>query len=344
MKIFYSDSHRKRQAKTELYGGELRPPFECPERIDYILDELGRRNFGSIVPPQAFGMDPVYSVHDRGFVSFLETAWSEWAALGYDGEAIPNVWPTRTMRSDVIPNHFEARLGYYCLANETSISEGTWEAACGSKDVALSALEDVLGGARAAFGLCRPPGHHAATDQYGGYCFLNNAAIAAQQARNHGVARVAILDVDFHHGNGTQNIFYGRDDVLFVSLHGDPHEVFPHYLGFADETGAGAGQGFNRNYPMAPGTGFETWRAALTESFDHIARFGPGLLVVSLGVDTFERDPISFFKLTSDDFTTMGGDIASLGLPSLFLMEGGYAVEEVGINTVNTLQGFHEAA
>ena len=344
MKVYHSETHLRRQARTELYGGELRPPFECPERVDYILQELSRRDFGQIVPPRDFGLEPVLAVHDHGFVSFLETAWAEWAALGYAGEAIPTIWPTRNLRSDVIPDFFEARLGFYCLAGETSISEGTWEAACGSKDVALSALEDVLGGSRAAFGLCRPPGHHAATDQYGGYCFFNNAAIAAQVARGRGIERVAILDVDFHHGNGTQQIFYERDDVLFVSLHGDPNEAFPHFLGFADETGAGTGEGFNLNFPMPSGTGFDAWRQALTKGLERVADFGPGLLVISLGVDTFEEDPISFFKLKSEDYSTLGGDIAALGLPTLFVMEGGYAVEEIGINTVNTLQGFHDAA
>ena len=179
--------------------------------------------------------------------------------------------------------------------------------------VALTSADLVIGGARTAFGLCRPPGHHAATDQYGGYCFFNNAAIAAQHARDKGIERVAILDVDFHHGNGTQEIFYDRDDVLFISLHGDPDQAFPHFLGFADETGSGAGEGFNLNLPMPPGTGFDVWRAALGKAMERIARFDPGLVIVSLGVDTFEKDPISFFKLTSNDFSTMGADIAALG-------------------------------
>lgn len=340
MKVYYSEEHRKRRSQSELHGGELVAPFECPERIDHILAELEKRDFGAVHPPQPFGLDPVLAVHDAGFVRFLETAWQEWRALGYNGEAIPNVWPARTMRSDIIPQHFEARMGYYCLANETAISDGTWEAVCASKDVALSATADVLSGNRSAFGLCRPPGHHAAIDQYGGYCFLNNAAITAQYARDRGVERVAILDVDFHHGNGTQNIFYHREDVLFVSLHGDPDEAFPHFLGFEDETGSSSGEGFNINRPMAPGTDFRTWRKVLQETFEDISRFDPGLLIISLGVDTFENDPISFFKLTSDDFTTMGADIASLDLPTVFLMEGGYAVEEIGVNTINTLQGF----
>lgn len=340
MKIAYSELHRKRDAKTELHGGELHPPFECPERIDHILAEIEKRQFGEIIAPVDFGLDPVLAVHDAEYVSFLETAWKEWTALGFQGEAMPTIWPVRSMRSDVIPRHFEARLGYYCLAGDTSISQGTWEAAIASKDVALTATKCVLDGERAAFGLCRPPGHHAAYDQYGGYCFFNNAALAAQYARDQGIDRVTVLDIDFHHGNGTQQIFYDRADVQFISIHGDPDEAFPHFLGFADEKGENEGRGYTINYPLPPDTGFAVWRDTLASALDEVRRFDPGLLVISLGVDIFENDPISFFKVKSDDFTTIGADIAALDLPTVFLMEGGYAVGEIGVNTVNTLSGF----
>ena len=190
------------------------------------------------------------------------------------------------------------------------------------------------------FALCRPPGHHSAADLYGGYCFLNNAAIAAQAFLQDGARRVAILDVDFHHGNGTQDIFYQRDDVLFLSLHGDPVQAFPHFLGYTDETGAGSGEGCNVNYPLPRGTRFDVWQGALTDACSRIKKYSPDALIISLGVDTFEKDPISFFKLSSDDFTRYGTQIAGLGLPTLFVMEGGYAVEEIGLNTVNVLNGF----
>jgi acetoin utilization deacetylase AcuC-like enzyme len=195
----------------------------------------------------------------------------------------------------------------------------------------------------AAFALCRPPGHHAARDLYGGYCFLNNAAIAAQAFLDDGAARVALLDVDFHHGNGTQDIFYERDDVLFLSLHGQPEDAFPHFLGYADETGAGRGEGFNANYPMPPGTPYAVWGDALEHACRRIVDYAPDVLVVSLGVDTFENDPISFFKLTSEDFSRYGERIGQLRLPTLFVMEGGYAVSEIGINTVNVLDAFRGA-
>ena len=343
MKIIYSPDHAKRNAKTELYGGKLRAPFECPERMDFILGEAKRRSFGKVLPPAAYGEDPVLAVHDSGYVEFLRTSFERWTELGFDGEAIVTVWPARSMRGDRIPKHFEGQLGYYCLASETSLSEGTFEAALASKDVALTAADFVRGGERGAFGLCRPPGHHASVDQFGGYCFFNNAAITAQHFRNNGAGRVAILDVDFHHGNGTQQIFYERDDVLTISLHGDPDDAFPHFLGFDDETGKESGDGFNLNLPMPPGTGFDIWRDNLENALNLIGTFSPEQLIVSLGVDTFEADPISFFKLKSPDFLTIGADIAATNLPTTFLMEGGYAIEGIGVNVINVLAGFEGA-
>lgn len=342
METIFTEKHKLRDSKTELYGGELVHPFERPTRVEYIMARLEDRKLGDIAAPDDFGMDPVLAVHDAGFVGFLKTVWDEWREAGYKGEALPTCWPARRM-AQKCPDFIDGKLGYYALASETSISGGTWEAAYWSAQVALTGAERVRGGARSAFALCRPPGHHAATDMYGGYCFLNNAAIAAQHLRGKGAGRVAVLDVDFHHGNGTQDIFYERDDVLFISLHGDPMDAFPHFLGHADETGSGAGEGFNLNYPMPPGTSFKAWRKALLESLERIAGFAPDALVVSLGVDTFENDPISFFKLKSDDFLTLGADIADAGLPTLFVMEGGYDVEEIGINVVNVLQGFEGA-
>ena len=186
----------------------------------------------------------------------------------------------------------------------------------------------------------RPPGHHASRDQFGGYCFLNNAAIAAEVLRQGGAGRVAVLDIDFHHGNGTQDIFWERGDVFFASLHGAPEDAFPYFLGYADEIGAGAGEGATANYPMPPGT---RW-ARLGRGARRRARPDRGLrgrgVVVSLGVDAFERDPISFFKLTSDDFMRAGERIGRAGLPAVFCLEGGYAIEAVGVNVVNILEGF----
>ncbi len=339
MLTIHTEKHALRNARTELYGGQLVTPFECPARVEYILKQIEAVRLGAVVAPDEFAIDAVTRVHDVGFIGFLEACWREWQAVGFQGEAIPTVWPARGMRQR-IPTHIEGKLGYYAMAGETAISNGTWEAARASINVALSAQAALRDGARQAFALCRPPGHHAAADMFGGYCFINNAAVAAQAFIDQGASRVAILDVDFHHGNGTQAIFYRRPDVLFLSLHGNPEDAFPHFLGYADETGEGAGEGFNHNYPMASGTDFKTWRGALDNACKRIHNYHPDALVISLGVDTFERDPISFFKLSSDDFKRYGATIGKLRLPTLFVMEGGYAVEEIGVNVVNVLQGY----
>ena len=335
----FSEKHRLRHAKTELYGGALVPPHECPERAQYVLDQVKSTQLGDIIAPQHFGHEPVLRVHDAEYVQFLSTAWSEWVSAGYQSEGIPDCWPARRMVNQR-PQSIQGKLGYYAFSAETSISEGSWEAAVAASEVALTGAQLLSRGARGAFALCRPPGHHAARDLYGGYCFLNNAAIAAQSLRDQGANRVAILDVDFHHGNGTQDIFYERSDVLFTSLHGDPAHAFPYFLGYASETGRGAGSGFNQNYPMPPETEFTVWLQALESAFKHIRLFKADALVVSLGVDTFENDPISFFKLSSNDFSHYGRLIGQLKLPTLFVLEGGYAVHEVGINVVNVLTGF----
>ncbi len=335
----FSKDHLLRHARTELHGGQLVPPHECPERAQIVLERVRSVALGEIVAPRRFGLDPVRRVHDAEFVEFLGTAWAEWVAEGNRGEAIPDCWPARRM-AQRRPHGITGRLGYYAMAGETSISAGSWEAAQAAADVALTGASLVSRGARSAFALCRPPGHHAARDLYGGYCFLNNAAIAAQYLRDQGAARVAVLDVDFHHGNGTQDIFYDRADVLYVSLHGDPADAFPYFSGYTDETGAGEGRGFNFNLPLPRGTQFAPWREALVAALDRIRDFGADALIVSLGVDTFAQDPISFFKLQSADFSTYGSLIGAAGLPTLFVFEGGYAVAEVGINTVNVLTGF----
>ena len=344
MKTIYSDKHKLRNSATELYGGQLVEPFERPSRAEFIVNRVREENLGPVLDPHDHGIEPVYRVHDKDYVDFMQVAWEMWQAEKFAGEAIPTTWPARRM-SQRVPEFIEGKLGYYAMAAETSISEGTWEAAYWSAQVALTGAAELrAAGLRAddsgVFALCRPPGHHSALDMYGGYCFLNNAAIAAQSFLDNGADRVAIVDVDFHHGNGTQDIFYKRNDVLFVSLHGDPSDAFPHFLGYSDETGEGEGVGFNLNYPMKPATGFEEWRGALADALGRVGKFAPDALVISLGVDTFENDPISFFKLKSDDFISYGKDISNLQLPTLFVMEGGYDIDEIGINTVNVLQGF----
>jgi len=257
MKIVNSEEHRSHAPVGELYGGELVVPFERPERWDIIVERLKEIGLNEFTAPDPIDMATVGKIHDASFLHFLETAWDQWRAEQYNGEALPTVIPARRMRQRE-PDHSDGKLGYYCMAIETAITEGTWRAACGSAAIAQTGQRLVSEGEGTAFSLCRPPGHHAASDLYGGYCFLNNAAIAAQGFLDAGASRVAILDVDFHHGNGTQDIFYQRSDVMFLSLHGDPRAAFPHFLGYADETGEGDGEGFNINYPMRAGADFQT--------------------------------------------------------------------------------------
>lgn len=339
MRVVSSEDHRAHFPNGELYEGALVRPFECPERWDHVVAALDAAGLGDRTTPDPVDLDRVRRVHDPIYVDFLAGFWDEWTASGRTGDAIPTMFPVRGLHQDRVPAEPEGRLGFFALAAETAITAGTWQAASASAAIAQTAQRLVAGGEPAAFGLCRPPGHHASTDQFGGYCFLNNAAIAAEGFVVDGAERVAVLDIDFHHGNGTQSIFWDRSDVLFASLHGHPEDAFPHFLGFADEVGAGPGEGFTRNYPMRPGTAFDEWSASLDDAFSHIAAHRPEALVVSLGVDAFEHDPISFFKLTSDDFTTMGRRIGALGIPTVYVMEGGYAVAEIGTNAVNVLTG-----
>lgn len=339
MLTVYSEEHRHQNGKAELINGELLPCFEMPRRAEMILARVREVDLGEVVPPEDHGRGPIERVHRRDFVEFLTRAWDDWTATGRSHDALPLCWPTRTLRQ-VCPETIDGRLSYYSLDAGTPITAGTWRAAYASAQVALTGARRVAEGARAVFALCRPPGHHAAADVYGGYCFLNNAAIAAQALRDAGAARVAILDVDYHHGNGTQAIFYDRGDVLVANLHADPRDEYPFFLGYAEETGIGAGEGANLNYPMRHGTGFELWAEALESACRRIAAWRADALVVSLGVDTYEGDPISRFRLQSLDFVTYGRRIATLGLPTLFVMEGGYAVEAIGINAVNVLTGF----
>lgn len=343
MLIIHSDKTRDRRTQTELCGGQLVAPFECPERVDYIIERARQEQLGEIRAPEPYDLAPVLAIHDRDYIEFLRTAWEAWKADGHEGEAIPNIWPSRRMPGRHLPRNIEARLGYYALAGETSINADSFTSALLSKDIALTALDHVLTSGESAFALCRPPGHHAAVDQFGGYCFINNVAVAAQRARDQGRQRVAILDIDFHHGNGTQDIFYARNDVLTLSLHGDPMDEFPYFLGFAEETGEGDGEGYNINYPLPSGTDYATWSKHLEQAKARIRDFAPELLIIALGVDTFENDPISSFKLKSPDYLDIGRRIHELGLPTLFVMEGGYAVEEIGINAVNVLKGFDNA-
>jgi len=343
MLTVYSADHKFQDGKFELIDGQLLPPFERPQRAENVLARVREVGLGPVEGPADFGLEPVGRIHDADFIEFLRTAHDDWRAAHGDTDALPLNWPCRGFRQ-VVPESIDGRLSYYSFDAGTPITAGTWRAITGSVNVALTGANMLRQGSdRAVFSLCRPPGHHAAKNLYAGYCFFNNVAVAAQWFLDNGADSVAILDVDYHHGNGTQMIFYDRDDVLFVSLHGHPAQEYPFFLGYEDETGEGAGEGYNLNFPMRWGTAWDDYAQSLDSGIARIADYRPEILLVSLGVDTFAKDPISQFKLESSDYTEMGRRIASLGLPTHFVMEGGYAIEEIGINAVNVLTGFEAA-
>ena len=345
MIAIYTPVHRLHAPAFEIFRGDRVACLETPARADLVEHRLKER--GHVLQVAQVDSCAVLSqVHSARYLRFLEHAWQDWVALDPANATLqpfPSVWPVRTLRSDLEPVNFTARLGLYSMDNGCALVAGTWRAAKAAADAAASAAALVLSGQRAVFCCSRPPGHHAGADFMGGYCFLNNAAVAAQALLNGGAHQVALLDVDYHHGNGTQSIFYDRADVLFASIHGDPVTEYPFYLGHADEQGTGKGQGYNLNLPLVAGASAAVWFEALEKACSRIARHAADALVVSLGLDTFAGDPISTFVLQSGDFTRLGERLGRLGLPTIFVLEGGYAAAELGVNAVNVLEGFEHA-
>ena len=341
--VIRSDVHRGHHC-LELDGTALIKSWESPARAEHVDAAIRAVPDVTIEEPDPFDRTAAEAVHDPGYVEFLSTAWHRWTAEGNTAPAAMAFgWPARRFRN-IRPRTLEAQLGYYSFAADCSIAEGTWTAVADSAAIAHTAADRVIAGARVAFARCRPPGHHAMKDQFGGYCYLNNAAIAAQRMRDAGVGHVAILDVDYHHGNGTQDIFYDRPDVSVCSLHADPVEEFPYFLGHADEVGSGPGLGHNMNFPLARGTDAATWLSTLGRAATWLEAREPDALVVSLGLDTFVDDPISHFRLRLGDFATLGRQLAGFALPTVLVMEGGYATEELGHNVVAVLSAFGAAS
>ena len=317
---------------VELHNGGFVPYAETPARAEAVLAAVG-----TVQAAVDHGEAPLRAVHDEAYLAFLWNAHKDWRAAGRSGDASGYAWPV-VRRRGLALDRIDAKLGAFSFDASSPIAEDTWEGAYWSAQTALTALDLLLAGERSAFALCRPPGHHAGRDYLGGYCHLNNAAIAAEAAIAAG-RKVAILDVDYHHGNGTQDIFWARGDVLFVSLHADPKTDYPFFWGHADETGEGAGEGATLNLPLPQGTDLAAYLPALEQGLARIAGFGADLLVISFGADTWEGDPISRFRLTTADYAVMAGRIAALGLPPLVVMEGGYAVDALGANVMSFLGG-----
>ncbi len=330
----------------EVWLGVWEAGTEVPERAAVLLQAL--RSAGAAITP-ATGHDDsvILAVHDAALVDHLATVWDDWEAAGYPSDhgrrrVVPYIFPTAGLLSGLpmqSPAAIHGRIGRFCYDTMTLIGPGTWRAVRAATDAALSAADLVAGGAPAAYALCRPPGHHAAPTVHGGSCYLNNAAIAAQALRQLGAERVAVLDLDAHHGNGTQAIFYGRGDVYVGSLHVDPGAGwFPHYVGYAGERGAGDGLGANRNLPLTPGTGDSDWLTAVDVLCADVRAAGADALVVSLGVDAAAADPESPLRVSADGYRQAGERVGALG-PSVVIQEGGYNLDALGGLVVSALGG-----
>jgi acetoin utilization deacetylase AcuC-like enzyme len=334
MRSFFHPRQLAHAPKREMHNGGWSAHAETPARAEDI-----RRLLPATSEPPDFGMAPIAAVHDAAYLDLLRTAFAEWQDSGREGDALPYAWPV-VSRRNLDLKRLDARLGRFSFDAVTPIAEGTWEAAYWSAQTVLSATRAVIEGERSAFALCRPPGHHAGADYLGGYCYLNNAAIAAEAAVRSGVGAVAVLDVDYHHGNGTQDIFYSRGDVGFVSIHADPATDYPFFWGHADECGSGQGKGATRNITLQRGADITTYRAAIEDALATIAGWNARFLIVSFGADTYDGDPICHFKLGSDCYRDLGARIAAAGLPTVIVMEGGYAVDALGTNVAEFIGGF----
>jgi acetoin utilization deacetylase AcuC-like enzyme len=341
MKVYYSEAHRKHEPPFEVFDGGLRTPYmENPDRIDRILNALRQTQWAEILAPKDFGLDPIYAVHDRDYVDFLASSWTEWLASEAKDKStlLPSTFALR--RHPQKPTSLLGRAGYYMMDLSACIVEGTYAAALASAHCALGAAEAIANGEPSVFALCRPPGHHAGKDYAGGYCFINNASVAANWLSSKGT--VALLDVDYHCGNGTQDIFYERKDVLTISIHADPNFEYPHYAGFANETGTGAGLGYHKNFPLEKGVDDARYLSALEEALGLIRQFAPDYLIVSTGMDIYADDPLGTIKVTTKGIGEIGKRISALDLPAAIVMEGGYNNEALGRNIVEFLTAFVE--
>jgi acetoin utilization deacetylase AcuC-like enzyme len=340
--VVSSPAHALHAPDVELVYGDLSAAHEVPRRVDVILEALRADEHFTMLDATEHGRAPIEAVHDRGLVDFLETAWAE--AHNTVGERlVPDTFVHPGLRAGMgdtpLPADPAAQLGYWCFETMTPVLDGTYDAARSAVDAALTATDLVLDGARAAYAACRPPGHHAANAVFGGYCYFNNAAVAAQHAVGNGAARVAVLDVDYHHGNGTQQVFYARGDVLYVSLHGDPNRAYPYFAGFASETGTGPGAGATLNLPLPAGCDDAPFLREMERAADTVAAFAPELLVVSLGVDTVVDDPLSDLAVTPAAMSATGRLVGALDVPAVVVQEGGYHLPTLGMLVRDWLRG-----
>lgn len=344
MRVVYSPLHLGHDITTQVVMGKEIPADEVAERAERIRAALEADGGFELVEPSQHGVEPITAVHDAGLVRFLAEAYPQLRREGVARQSvIAEGFAVRRyaggMDVDREPKAISGRAGYWGMDTSTPIVAGTYLAARAAVDVALTAADLVVGGAEAAYGLCRPPGHHAARGMYGGFCYFNNAAVAAQAIVAQTGEHVAILDVDFHHGNGTQQIFWRRPDVSYVSIHADPDRQYPYFSGFADERGEGPGEGANLNLPLPAGTDDEAYLEAVDRALEAVADARGSLVVVSLGFDTYGHDPIGDFALTTPVYHEIGRRVASLGRRLVILQEGGYHRPSLGENARAWLRG-----
>ncbi|MDI7864458.1 histone deacetylase family protein [Rhizobiaceae bacterium n13] len=337
MKAFFASEQKRHDPKAFLSSGAPQPNPEKPERVERLL--TGARAAGcEIVRPQQHGLGPIAAVHTPEYLEFLENIHARWQRIPEASEeVIPNIHPLA--RSGRYPASAVGQAGYHMADTACPISVETFESVCWSAWSAVDAADAVLAGDSASYALCRPPGHHAFADVAGGFCFVNNSAVAAERLLRSS-RRIAILDVDLHHGNGTQGIFYARPDVLTVSIHADPVRFYPFFWGHADERGEGVGLGYNLNLPLPRKAGDDEFLSALHAAFRRIRAFAPDGLVVALGLDAFEGDPFGGLSVTTPGFSRMAESIAKLGLPTVIVQEGGYLCDALSDNLTAFLTGF----
>ncbi len=340
MRAVFDERQWVHDPKHFMANGALLPNPEQPRRIEVL--KAGAEAAGCrFETPVDHGLGPVAAVHSAEYLVFLQTIHKRWSRIeGASDEVIPNIHPDR--RTASYPRSAVGQAGFHQADTSCPIAAGTWEAAYWSAQSAIEGADLMAAGAEAAYVLSRPPGHHAFADLAGGFCFLNNSAIAAERLLSAG-KRPAILDIDVHHGNGTQGIFYERSDVLTVSLHADPVRFYPFFWGHGHERGEGAGRGCNLNLPLVRGTGDDDYLKTLQTAFEHIRAFGADVVVVALGLDAYEKDPLKGLAVTTPGFSRIGAAIAGLGLPTLLVQEGGYLSEELGQNLTGFLKGFQDA-
>jgi len=337
VKVVFSARQLRHAPDVFVSSGAEHPNPESPERADRLL--AAATSYGlSVVEPEDYGTDLLAEVHSARYLTFLEHIFDRWQYIaGASRHVMPNIHPDG--RNCGYPKSAVGQVGFHVYDGSCPIAADTWDSACWSANTAIHAAHEVLGGSPACYALSRPPGHHAGRDLVGGFCYLNNSALAATVLRQRH-ARVAVLDIDVHHGNGTQDIFYARDDVLTVSLHADPVRFYPFFWGYADECGTGVGEGFNLNIPLARGTGDDDYLHALQAALRRIRDFRAEALVVALGLDAHESDPFQGLKVSTSGFKRIAGAIAELHLPTVLVQEGGYLSDELGENLYAFLRGF----